>query len=187
MDQMKLSAYDLEQKPEIVELFSRVFAESEGEQEGRVIGKFVRDLMETTDKQDIFGFVADENGQLTGSIFFTRLWFDAPIDAFILSPVAIASEKQGQGIGQTLINFGIDQLRAEGVTLLFTYGDPNYYAKVGFQQVSEDIFRAPQPLSQPIGWLCQTLDGRNIEPLSGLSGLSGKSRCVAALDNPELW
>ena len=36
--------------------------------------------------------------------------------------------------GQQLINFGLAHLKEIGVELVFTYGDMNFYSKVGFKQ-----------------------------------------------------
>ena len=76
---------------------------------------------------------------------------------------------------------GIQQLTKEGVKLVFTYGDPNYYSKVGFRAITEEIAKAPLELSQPEGWLCQSLVGDEIEPIAG------NSYCVEALNKPEYW
>ena len=59
----------------------------------------------STDAQDLYGFVAIENEEIIGSIFFTRLMFESEVNAFLLSPVAIHTNYQGKGIGQKLINF----------------------------------------------------------------------------------
>ena len=101
--------------------------------------------------------------------------------AFILSPVAVATAAQGKGIGQKLIEFGLNKLKALNVSLAFTYGDPAFYAKTGFKQIDESTVQAPCPLSQPMGWLAQSLDGQNIQ------AIPGATRCVEALNNPELW
>lgn len=63
--------------------------------------------------------------------------------AFILSPVAIATSEQGTGIGQQLINYGLDHLKSLKVSLVFTYGDPNYYSKTGFNHIADSIVKAP--------------------------------------------
>ena len=178
---MKLSICKDAEKPEIQELFTQTFSDSEGQSEGRLIGSLVFDLMNETDDKDIFGFVATENEQIIGCIFFTRLSFDAPVEAFLLSPVAVHSNHQGKTIGQTLINFGLDQLKEKAVQLVFTYGDPKFYSQVGFEHVSEDLAKAPFELTQPEGWLCQSLDGSKIEILPG------SSRCVKAFNNSEYW
>lgn len=178
---MKFSIYKDSEKPEIQELFTQTFSDSEGQSEGELIGNLVLDLMNETGDKDILGFVATENEQIVGCIFFTRFSFDAPVEAFLLSPVAVHSNHQGKTIGQKLIKFGLDQLKEKGVKLVFTYGDPKFYSQVGFEHVSEDLAKAPFKLTQPEGWLCQSLDGSKIE------ALSGSSRCVKAFNNSEYW
>ena len=158
-----------------------MFADSEGQDEGELIGNLVFELQETTDANDIFGFIARDEKILIGCVFFTRLEFDNKISAFILSPVAVATQYQKQGIGQKLIKFGIDHLKANNVKLLFTYGDPNYYSKIGFKCISESIAKAPLKLTYPEGWLAQSLDSDNIGPISG------NSACVSALNNQKYW
>jgi len=178
---MKLSTYENSDIEEIKQLFLRVFSNSEGQEEGSIIKSLVLDLMTSTDAQDIYGFIATENDQIIGSIFFTRMVFENSDNAFILSPVAIHTNHQGKGIGQNLINFGIKHLKENGVRLAFTYGDPNFFSKVGFRCITEAIAKAPFELSQPEGWLCQSLVGDEIKPIAG------NSRCVEALNKPEYW
>ena len=101
--------------------------------------------------------------------------------AFILSPVAISTSVQGSGIGQQLINYGLNQLKSLSVNLVFTYGDPNYYSKTGFKQISESIMKAPFELSQPEGWLAQPLDSNPIK------ATQGATKCVEALSDQKYW
>jgi predicted N-acetyltransferase YhbS len=178
---MKFSIYKNSEKSEIQELFTQTFSDSEGQSEGEVIGSLVLDVMNQTDDQDIFGFIATEADQMVGSIFFTRMLFDTPVEAFLLSPVAVQTDHQGKTIGQNLIKFGLEHLKQEGVRLAFTYGDPKFYSRVGFNHVSEKLAKAPFDLSQPEGWLCKSLDGSKIE------ALQGSARCVQAFNNPEIW
>ena len=178
---MKLTTYKKSDIEEIKQLFTKVFSDSEGQGEGLLIGSLVFDLMMTTENKDIYGFVAIENNQIVGSIFFTRLTFQNGVNAFLLSPVAIDTNYQRKGFGQNLINFGINQLKEKGVRLAFTYGDPNFYGKVGFRNITEKIAKAPLKLTQPEGWLCQPLVGDEIEPIAG------SSYCVKALNKPVYW
>ena len=89
---------------DIVQLFAAVFGDSEGEAEGALISQLARDLFEKTDLNDLFNYVAEADGQIIGSIFFTRLKFESGIEAFILAPVAVRTEYQGKGIGQALFS-----------------------------------------------------------------------------------
>ena len=178
---MKLEQYKPSQQQEITDLYTSVFTDSEGKDEGKLIGKLVSELQETTDKKDIFGFVAKEGEAIVGCIFFTRMTFDSPITSFILSPVAISTSMQKQGLGQKLINFGINYLKEKKVELIITYGDPSYYSKVGFRLITEKIIPAPLKLTYPEGWLAQSLIGDEIPTIKG------RSKCVKALSDQRYW
>lgn len=178
---MNFEVYESSSDHEVKKLFTSVFADSEGQAEGVLIGNLAFELQETTDPSDIFGFIAREGKNIIGCIFFTRLGFENKINAFILSPVAVATQYQSQGIGQKLIRFGINNLKKNNVKLLFTYGDPNFYSKVGFKLISEITAKAPLKLTYPEGWLAQSLVSEHIEPTSG------NSTCVSALNNQQYW
>lgn len=178
---MKFSLFDESKSQEVIELFRKVFSESEGQAEGQIIADFVTNLIATTAPEDLIGCAAEINQTVVGCIFFSRLTVPNGQNAFILSPVAVSPVMQRTGIGQKLINYGLDHLRSLNVNLAFTYGDPSYYSKTGFKQISEHIVKAPCPLSQPIGWLALSLDGQVIEPMAG------PTECVEALNDPGLW
>ncbi len=166
----------------IEDLFISVFTRSEGEKEGVLIGNLAKDLIASTESQDLYGFLAVDKDQIVGAIFFSRLTFEQrDIDVFIMAPVAVHSDHQGMGIGQTLITHGLQEMKKSGVKFVITYGDPAFYAKVGFQPLSQDVVVAPLKLSQPEGWLGQSLADDPIE------AIPGPCSCVQALDNPTYW
>lgn len=178
---MQLQKYRLDDIEEIKQLFTKVFSDSEGKVEGKLIGNLTYDIINNTDKEDIYGFVAIENKKIIGSIFFTRLTFENKVNAFILSPVAVDTEYHNKGIGQKLINFGIKNLKESGVELVFTYGDPKFYSKVGFKSITEEIAKAPLKMTYPEGWLGQSLIDDEIEIIEG------ESSCVEALNDLKYW
>lgn len=138
-------------------------------------------MLTCTDAEDLYCFVATENGEIIGSVCFTKMRFESDIRAFILSPMAIGTDHQGKGLGQELINFGINELKKDGVELVITYGDPSFYSKVGFRAVTEAIVPSPLRMTYPEGWQAQSLKGDKIEPITG------NAHCVKALNKPELW
>ena len=166
---------------EIQFLLASVFGESEGEAEGAVIGQLAKDLLEKTEREDLFVFVASCENEIIGTIFLTRMPSEKENEVFLLAPVAVKTESQRQGIGQSLISYGIKELKENGAEILVTYGDPSFYSKVGFNQVEEKLIEPPFPLSQPEGWLAQDLNGRQI------TASIGKCSCVSAFDNPKYW
>ncbi|MBD2636621.1 N-acetyltransferase [Limnothrix sp. FACHB-881] len=178
---MKLSLYQPNDAVEIEQLFIQTFTNSEGQSEGAIVGRLVKDLISSTDPSNFYGFVATEADQIIGGIFFSRLIFEDGTNSFILSPVAVRTDFQRQGIGQQLIRFGLDALSKEGVELVVTYGDPQFYSKVGFRGVTEAVIPPPFALQRPEGWLAQSLTGDQIR------SIKGRSFCVEALNNPEYW
>ena len=166
----------------LVDLFKATFTASEGAEEGTLIAGLVHRQLVETPAQDIHVFMAEEDGLLLGACVFTRLTYaqDART-VFVLAPVAVMPERQGQGIGQALLRHGLKALRDAGVDVAITYGDPDYYQKVGFQPISEGDASAPHRLQFPHGWLGQSLTNRP------WSALIGPSSCVPALDDPVFW
>ena len=168
---MKLSQFKSSDTQEVIELFTNVFSASEGKSEGHIIGNLVSELIATTDSEDLIGFAAVSDERLVGGIFFSRFIVPSDEVAFILSPVAVATGEQDTGIGQQLINHGLNHLKSLKVRLVFTYGDPSFYSKVGFSQISEKVVNAPFELSYPHGWLAQSLDGSSIKTMQGPAGV----------------
>ncbi|KPJ77858.1 MAG: acetyltransferase [Deltaproteobacteria bacterium SG8_13] len=162
-------------------LFRSVFTKSEGASEGALIGNLTKDLIAGTDSRDLYGFVAVHSEQMVGALFFSRLTFEKNIDVFILAPVAVHSDHQGMGIGQSMIAHGLREMKKRGVRIVTTYGDPGFYSKVGFHPLSQDMVEAPFELSQPEGWLGQSLTEDSIERILG------RCSCAKALDNPAYW
>ncbi|MFK8011719.1 MAG: GNAT family N-acetyltransferase [Marinicellaceae bacterium] len=178
---MKYSLFKSKNTKEIIHLFTQVFSASEGAEEGNSIGKLVQDLVTQTNKQDLIGCISKDEGKINACLFFSRFIVPSNQKAFLLSPVAVATEYQGQGIGQGLIDFGLDCLKNQKVSLVFTYGDPSFYSKIGFEQISEKTTKPPFPLSQPEGWLAQNLEG------DSLKKMTGDSRCVEAFNDKDYW
>jgi len=178
---MNYQTFDKSKQKEVTALFTSVFTSSEGEKEGLLIGNLSLKLASSIDNEETVCFGAYENESLIGSIFFTRLKFNSPIQVYMLAPVAVSTENQGKGIGQALINYGLNELKKRSVDVAVTYGDPSFYSKVGFQALSENIIKAPLKLSMPFGWLGQSLTG---EPIPTINE---RPVCVKEFNDPVYW
>lgn len=166
----------------LIDLFGSTFGASEGAEEGARIGGLVRDLLADTPSADIRVFRAEDRGRVIGAAVFTRLTFpEDPRRVMLLAPLAVATDRQRQGVGQALLARALEALRSEGFDVAITYGDPNYYGKAGFVPISERQARAPLPLSLPHGWLGRSL-GEGAMP-----DLKGASTCVSALNRTDVW
>jgi len=178
---MDYQTLDKSNQKEVKELFTSVFTSSEGEKEGMLIGNLSSELASSIDNEETICFGVYENESLIGSIFFTRLKFNSSIQVFMLAPVAVSTENQGKGIGQALINHGLNELKKRSVSAVVTYGDPNYYSKVGFQALSENLIQAPLKLSMPEGWLGQSL------MVAPIPVINERPECVREFNDPVYW
>lgn len=166
----------------VVELFERTFTASEGSEEGRAIGTLVRDLLTKTPASALMAPLSFDGDTLVGATIYTPLTFEQDDRrVMLLLPVAVAPTHQRRGIGQDLILRGLDILRERGIDVAVTDGDPGFYGKVGFVPVSETVLPAPLPLSQPEGWLAQSLTG------GAIARFRPPSRCALALDATTYW
>lgn len=178
---MNYRTLDKKSQDQVTSHFMSVFSLSEGEKEGRIIGNLVSKLSSGIDNENIICLGVYENESLVGSIFFTRLRFDESIRVYMLAPVAVSTEHQGKGIGQALINFGLNELKSRSVDVVITYGDPSFYSKVGFQTLPESVIQAPLKLSMPEGWLGQCLTGGVIPTINE------RPTCVKEFNDPTYW
>jgi predicted N-acetyltransferase YhbS len=172
---------DTKNAKEVTELFTSAFTSSEGENEGRLIGELASRLSANIDNTDIICFGAYQQNMLIGSIFFTRLQFKQSVAVYMLAPVAVSTKFQGKGVGQSLINYGLEKIQKLSAEVVVTYGDPSYYSKVGFQPLSESVIQAPLKLSMPEGWLGKSLTEQPIPTINE------QPSCVKEFDDPVYW
>ena len=96
---------------EITNIFTAVFTSSEGEKAGRLIGNLASKLSSGIDDQEIICFGTYEGELIVAVIFFTRLRFKEFIKVYMLAPVAVSTKQQGKGVGQALINYGLNEIK----------------------------------------------------------------------------
>lgn len=77
--------------------------------------------------------VAEEDGQILGHAAFSPITIDGqPGHWFGLGPVSVRPDRQGEGIGATLIRAGLQALKGQGAAGCVVLGDPAYYCRFGF-------------------------------------------------------
>jgi len=179
---MRISETCAGREEAIIHLFTASFTASEGAAEGALIGDLARKLLLGTAGKDLHVFTADGATGPVAAAIFTRLAFARDgRTVLLLSPMAVAPGHQRRGVGQALLRHALARLRAGGVDVVMTYGDPAFYGKVGFRPVSETTVPAPLPLSRPEGWIGQALTRERIAPFAG------PCSCAPALHDPVFW
>jgi putative acetyltransferase len=130
------------ERPEDVDAIRDVVARSFGE---AVVAELVAALRASPDWLHL-AFVAERDGEVIGYGAFTRSLLDAPrrlVPVLVLSPVCVAPEHQGVGVGSALVRYGLAQVADSGEPLVFLEGDPAYYARFGFGPGGPAGFRRP--------------------------------------------
>ncbi len=105
--------------------------------------------------------IAEDSTKIVGHIALSPVTIsDGTCDWYGLGPISVVPNQQGKGIGSKLMNAAITELKkisAKGCVLL---GDPNYYARFGFEpidglilpDVPSEYFQAlPLKNNHPIG------------------------------------
>ena len=81
--------------------------------------------------------VAEVDGRVVGHIAFSPVAIsDGTQNWYGLGPVSVLPEYQGRGIGKALIQEGLSRLRKLGAQGCCLVGHPQYYRKLGFENVS---------------------------------------------------
>ena len=153
------------------------------EGENRMVATLADDLLREETSPETFALVAELDDTVAGHIAFSPVTADInePWNGYILAPLAVKPRYQQRRVGSRLIESGIARLSANGVNVLFVYGDPEYYGKFGFNDDTASGYSPPYRLQYPFGWLAIALNEE------GCSGSTVKISCAASLCNPELW
>jgi putative acetyltransferase len=87
--------------------------------------------------------VADAGG-VVGHIAFSRLTIaGSTLRATALAPIAVAPERQRNGLGAALIRDGLARLRSGGEDLILVLGEPAFYGRFGFDRRHAARLRTP--------------------------------------------
>lgn len=102
---------------------------------GQQTEHLIVEALRTADALEV-SLVAEVDGSVVGHIAFSRARIgDAAPGWYLLGPVAVLPDFQGQGIGRSLVEAGLSALRSRRAGGCVLVGDPAFYARFGFTQV----------------------------------------------------
>lgn len=148
--------------------------------------ELVADLLDDPTAVPVVSLLAEADGKAIGHILFTRATVSgdgtAP-PASILAPLAVVPEAQRRGVGQALIEAGIEALGALDVSLVFVLGHIGYYPRAGFRPALPFGLDPPYGIDPAVSdaWMV-----REIRP-GTLGSARGTVRCADALMHPQFW
>jgi putative acetyltransferase len=123
------------------DVVTRAFAD-----DGVVVGGLVVALRESGHVRA--ELVAEVGGAVVGHVMLSRSWVDARealVEVLVLSPLSVAPELQGRGLGSELLSEAIHAAGELGVPALFLEGDPGFYSQRGFEPATPRGFVRPSP------------------------------------------
>jgi putative acetyltransferase len=153
----------------------------EGERE--IVSKLAINLLSEETTPQTISLVAETEGIVVGHAAFSPVTIDnnESFQGYILAPLGVMPGYQRRLIGSKLIECGMQHLLKMGASILFVYGDPDYYSRFGFSPDAADRYIPPYQLQYPFGWQAIALNEGNIVK----SAL--KIACVTSLCDPKLW
>jgi putative acetyltransferase len=80
--------------------------------------------------------VALRDDRLVGHIAFSKAVVGVSEGWFLLGPVAMLPDLQGQGVGSALVTAGLEALRSRRASGCVLVGDPGFYRRFGFRSVA---------------------------------------------------
>ena len=111
--------------------------------------------------------VAEDDGAIVGHICFTPVTIDGSSLAVAgLAPMAVAPERQNQGIGSQLVRFGLDECRRAGFAAVVVVGHPEYYPRFGFRPGSSAGLRCEYDVPDPVFMVLELTQGNDLRGLA---------------------
>lgn len=169
------------------EAIYRVVLAAFAESERQPVAELVRNLSTDPTAMPLLKLVAQlDGGGLVGYVLFSSARIAGAgrlLKAYILAPLAVHSDFQGQGVGRKLIEAGLKRLSRSGVELVFVLGHPGYYTRFGFSPAGRFGFDAPYPIPARNADAWMVLQLRQ----GILGNVTGRVQCADALNRPDLW
>ena len=176
---MNIRLATTQDRNDIKRIYSSAFPKGENE----IVSKLAIDLLSETTTPQSLSLIAEADDSVVGHVAFSPAGIDNNENclAYILAPLAVHPDYHKRRIGSMLIEYGMQQLSAMGVHIVFVYGDPKYYARFGFNADIARSYTAPYNLEYPFAWQAIVLKECALEnePVT--------ISCVTSLCDSKLW
>jgi predicted N-acetyltransferase YhbS len=90
----------------------------------------------------------DNSGSVIGTIRLWHIQADGLSDALLLGPLAVDLAFQGLGIGGALMKAALAHARKAAFSAIILVGDPEYYARFGFDAATANKLAMPGPFER---------------------------------------
>jgi putative acetyltransferase len=132
----------------------------------------------------VLSLVAEKDEELIGHILFTKcaLKLHKDVSVYILVPMSVLPDYQGEGVGGALIKHGLEVLASWGVDFVVLLGHSGYYPRFGFKPAMTR-FSPPYPVAEEHvdAWMVYDLIPERVEDIKG------QVVCADFINKPEYW
>jgi putative acetyltransferase len=106
--------------------------------------------------------VAEDDGRIVGHVMYSYSALEGSETRLLqLSPLSVAPDRQGGGIGAALTRESLRLADERGEPLVLVLGHPTYYPRFGFRQASTLGLQAPNPEWPDEAFMAVPLTGYN--------------------------
>jgi putative acetyltransferase len=140
---MEIRAAQADDQAAIETVVAAAFQE---EPDGRVV-RMLRALDATGATRASIVAVGDD-GSVVGHVQLSRSWVDARpalVEVLVLSPLSVAPDRHGKGIGTALVRAALASAEDLGAVAVFLEGAWGYYGRRGFRAAGQVGFGRPSP------------------------------------------
>ena len=123
--------------------------------------------------------IAEDKGEIVGTLRFWPVFIGSVTPALLLGPVAVAPGWHTRGLGAQLINLGLGRARDAGHRIVLLVGDGPYYGRFGFSR------QVTQGLQLAHGVEPERFLGLELVP-GAMQGVNGDIRPVMNFDGAEI-
>ena len=118
-----------------LELVEQVFTEHVNADEGKLVRRLVEEIRSKKYYLPELELLMLEDGEVVGYVMFSRFHLGGKYDdrLVILTPAAVKTSLQRQGISRELITYGLRKAAEMGFTAALVEGNPANYRARGFQ------------------------------------------------------
>lgn len=163
-------------KPEYLvpslELVEAVFTDHENADEGRLVRSLVEEIRSKKYYLPELELLMLEDGEVIGYVMFSRFHIEGKYDdrLVILTPAAVKTSCQRQGISRELIEYGFKKAAEMGFTAALVEGNPANYRARGFVTSANHSIVAAESVHLP------HVDCMMVKELvpGGLEGMQGE-------------
>lgn len=148
---------DFDKIYELVKVSFETAQKSDGNEQN-----FVNELRKSNRYISHLEFVAEQNNELIGHIMLSNqvVWLeDEKLEALLLAPICVKMEKRSEKIGAKLIEKSFETAKGMGYTAVFLVGNPDYYCRFGFENVTKYGIRNDSKIPDEYVLGCELVKG----------------------------